>query len=252
MSIASLDSLTQEKSWRYWLLISVVAAAVLALALYGPIPQDPAYHVFADQRPLLGIPNFWNVISNLPLLIVGLVGLRSARNAYIVLFAGVILTAFGSTWYHLNPNNNPLTWDRLPMTVAIMALLSIVISEHIDRELGRLFLPVLILLGVSSVLVWDVSERIGHGDLRPYALVQFLPLVLIAMILPLFPRRGSNAPYIWATIAAYGVSKIFEVYDAWFFDTLRIVSGHTAKHLIAATAVCALVMAATRRSAPST
>jgi hypothetical protein len=28
------------------------------------IQQDQLYHVFADQRTLLGIPHFWNVVSN--------------------------------------------------------------------------------------------------------------------------------------------------------------------------------------------
>ena len=32
------------------------------------------YHRFADQQTLLGIPNFWNVVSNLPFILVGAVG----------------------------------------------------------------------------------------------------------------------------------------------------------------------------------
>src|SRR5262249_21708612 len=40
-----------------------------------PIPQAMSYHAFADDRTLLGVPNFWNVVSNLPFLIVGFLGL---------------------------------------------------------------------------------------------------------------------------------------------------------------------------------
>lgn len=42
-------------------LIFGVIAALIALAFFLPrIPQSEAYHNFADQRPLLGIPNCLN------------------------------------------------------------------------------------------------------------------------------------------------------------------------------------------------
>jgi hypothetical protein len=33
--------------------------------------------------------------------------------------------------------------------------------------------------GLGSVLWWHEGEVRGHGDLRPYALVQFYPLVAV-------------------------------------------------------------------------
>jgi hypothetical protein len=69
------------------------------LLLLPPIPQDQSYHQFADQRTMFGIPNFWNVVSNLPFLAVGAAGLRRFRDdpATIVLFLGFFLTGIRHT-----------------------------------------------------------------------------------------------------------------------------------------------------------
>jgi hypothetical protein len=234
-----------DSRWRYWLLLAIVAASVLALVLHQPVPQDDRYHEFADRRTVLCVPNFWNVISNVAFLIVGIAGLRALRKAeqlgplqplypaYAVLFLGVIFISFGSAYYHLAPDNNSLTWDRLPMTVAFMAFLAVVIGEHIDAHLGRRCLPFLLLVGVLSVVYWHFSELRGHGDLRPYLLVQFLPLALIPLITLLFPSPFSAARYIWVVFAAYAIAKVLEVLDERIFRSLGIVSGHTLKHLVA-------------------
>ena len=61
--------------FRPHLLLALTLAMVLAVAAQPAIHQPLAYHRFADTRTLLGIPNFWNVLSNLPFLLVGLAGL---------------------------------------------------------------------------------------------------------------------------------------------------------------------------------
>ena len=240
--------------WRYWVLLAIVAASVIALALHQPVPQDARYHQFADRRTLLGVPNFWNVISNAAFLVVGIAGLRALRKgdtagplqplypAYAVLFLGVIFVSFGSAYYHLVPDNSRLAWDRLPMTVAIMAFLAVVIGERIDPHLGRRWLPLLVLVGVLSVAYWHLSELRGHGDLRPYLLVQFLPGAMIPVITLLFPSPLSKAHYIWGMLAAYAAAKVLEVFDERIFRALDIVSGHTLKHLTAAAGVYFLVL----------
>lgn len=111
---------------------------MLADLLCSPIAQDPAYHQFADQRTIFGIPNFWNVISNLPFAIVGVLGLRYVlattgdplRGAWIVFFAGIFLTALGSGYYHLEPDNGSLAWDRMTMTIGFMGLVAILVGEY--------------------------------------------------------------------------------------------------------------------------
>ena len=72
------------------------------------------------------------------------------------------------------------------------------------------------------------------GDLRAYVLVQFLPIVLIPLILLLFNSRLNGNKYIWGVIGAYAVSKVMELFDAPIYSALGVISGHSLKHLIAA------------------
>ncbi len=110
---------------------------------------------------------------------------------YLVLFSGILLTGFGSAWYHLSPDNDSLVFDRLPMTIVFMALLSATIGEQIDPGMGvRLLFPLLV-IGVASILWWHYTERAGAGDLRLYVLVQYYPILLIPLILLLFPSPAS-------------------------------------------------------------
>src|SRR5712691_5914887 len=123
---------------RIGVLLGVTAAAVAAACLVPPIPQDPAYHRFADTRPMSGVPNAWAVLSNLPFVLVGLAGLRQVLTApagaaapfvesrerwpYALFFAGVALTGVGSGYYHWAHDNARLVWDRLPLTIGFVAL----------------------------------------------------------------------------------------------------------------------------------
>jgi hypothetical protein len=157
--------------------------------------------MMADQRAWLRIPNFLNVVSNLPFAVVGLFGLAATfgrpvgraslfvdsweRWPYAVLFAGVILTTFGSAYYHIAPDNARLVWDRLPMAVGFMALLTAVVAERVDVRLAQIL---------------------------------FVPLLA-------------------AALSAYAVAKAFESGDRQIFAIGQIVSGHTLKHLVAAAGV---------------
>ena len=61
------------------LLIAIAVVACVATLFVPPVAQDLAYHDFADQRTLLGIPNFWNVVSNVPFFFIGLLGIYRLR-----------------------------------------------------------------------------------------------------------------------------------------------------------------------------
>jgi hypothetical protein len=87
-----------------------------------------------------------------------------------------------------------------------------------------------------SVFYWHITELNGRGDLRLYALVQFLPMILIPVILWLFKDDGERNKYYWGMIAAYALSKAAEFFDAGLYDMLGVISGHTVKHLLAAVA----------------
>ena len=114
--------------------LGLIAASLGALLLLPPILQDQSYHRFANKRTLLGVQNFWNVVSNFPFIAIGAVGLRQFYRdpATIALFLGLFLTAFGSSYYHWNPNDDTLFWDRLPMTLCFMAILAAVIDERVN------------------------------------------------------------------------------------------------------------------------
>lgn len=229
-----------------------VAAAALAAAV-PPIAQDPAYHHFADGRRLFGVANGLNVASNLPFLLVGLWGLGRVLPAragkpssafiasrerwpYVFVCAGVALTGLGSAWYHLIPDTGRLVWDRLPMTLVFMGLLAAVVAERVDVAAGLALLPLFLAAGLGSIVYWYATEAAGAGDLRPYALVQFLPALAIPLMLWLFPARYTRGGDVLIVLAIYGAAKLFEALDGWIFARSGIVSGHSLKHLTAALA----------------
>ncbi|MGZ5006551.1 MAG: ceramidase domain-containing protein [Methylobacter sp.] len=228
------------------MMLLIVVLAIVVIFSLDPIAQDTAYHNFSDQRRIFSISNFFNVLSNVPFVIIGIIGTRlvalgkasgglaELQAMYLAFFVGVFLTGFGSAYYHYQPDNQALLWDRLPMTIAFMALFSAIIGEYISTRLaGKLFIPLLI-LGIGSVIYWHVTELGGHGDLRLYVLVQFLPVLLIPLILKLFGSTLNGNGYIWAVVGAYAVSKFMELFDAELYNIIGVLSGHSLKHLTAA------------------
>ena len=209
-----------------WVLVGFTTAVAVAAVLAPPIPQPQSYHDFADQRALLGIPNFGDVASNLLFAVSGAWGLvflfgqrgherfidPRERWAYLVVFLGLLLTAFGSSYYHLAPDNARLVWDRLPMTLAFMGLVSAMIAERVGVRIGFYSLPVLLLMGVASVALWWYGEARGAGDLRAYAAVQ-LYAVLVLPILLLLPAPYTRSGDFAAVFGFYVLAKIFETED---------------------------------------
>ena len=229
------------------LIAPAIVIAIIAL-LISPIPQPLAYHNFADQRGWLGIPNFGDVVSNLPFAIVGVWGLvvlfkpgktrfRDSRERwlYVVMFSALILTACGSAYYHLAPNNARLVWDRIPINIVFMALLAAVIAERVSIGAGLALFPLLELVGVACVLYWHASELHGHGDLRFYAAVQVYAILILLLAL-LLPAKYTRGPDFAIVVGFYVLAKILEEGDRRVFAFGHIVSGHTLKHVAAAAA----------------
>jgi hypothetical protein len=252
--------------------LGFIALGVVALGLVfclPPIPQPQGYHAFADDRTMLGVPNFLNVASNLPFFVVGALGLRLLlrpdavgpgrpvlepveRWPFLVFFAGVLLTGFGSSYYHLAPGNDRLVWDRLPMTVAFMGFFASMIGERVGVRAGAWLLWPLVWLGVVSVLTWHLGERRGAGDLRLYGFVQFYPLLTIPLLLGLFPAWYTRGGYVLVALGWYLLAKGLEVgfVDHAVYAAGQLVSGHTLKHLAAAAgAFWLLLMVKYRRPA---
>ncbi len=227
-----------KKQIGYILLGLLGLLAIAGLFFFAPIEQNSDYHNFSDAHHFLNIPNFWNVISNLPFLFVGLLGvfkiksIAEYKSQYFLFFFGVSLVAFGSAYYHWNPNNNTLVWDRLPITIAFMSLFSIIISEFIDVNKGRQLLFSLISIGLLSVLYWVI-----FNDLRFYLLVQLLPMLAIPVILLFFKSKFNLTGGYWLLLVAYIFAKVFEFFDNQINDFLGIISGHSLKHLMAAAGI---------------
>jgi len=161
--------------------------------------------------------------------------LRMERWPFLVLFLGVLLTAFGSSWYHLDPNNDRLVWDRMPMTIAFMGFFANTIGERIGPRAGLWLLLPLVGLGVASVVNWHITELRDAGDLRLYGFVQFYPLVTIPLMLYFFPPRYTRAADVLIVLAWYLLAKVLEIgpVDHGIYNLGNVVSGHTLKHLAA-------------------
>jgi hypothetical protein len=227
-------------------LVLISLLATVMLLFFPPIKQDISYHQFADQRTILTIPNFWNVITNVAFLWVGVVALyklykkrlqiiNKLQLSYYIFFTAIALISLGSAYYHWQPNNLSLVWDRLPITLAFMSLLSFVIAENLSIPAGRNFLFPLLLLGLLSVLYWYFGELHGGGDLRLYALVQFLPLLLLLLLLVFGKTNFNNQSAYWWLFTAYVLAKLAEHFDIQIYQfTSGVIGGHAIKHIVSA------------------
>ena len=229
-----------------WLAALAVTTFAATMLLLPPIRQPQSYHDFADQRRLVpAIPHTLNVVSNAGFLIAAMAGFAVCsrgrfrkpheRTAAIAFFIGILLTAIGSTIYHLNPSDATLPYDRAGMTVGFMAFLAMLIHERMDA--GSWLLPASLAVGLGSIAWW-----VRFGDLRPYGWVQFFPIValivLIAFAAPAYPREKTALSIVFAS---YGAAKVFELADRPIYElTQHVISGHTLKHLAAAVAPLAI------------
>ena len=229
--------------------LALVALAIVVAIAAPPIAQDAAYHAFADQRAILGVPRGADVLSSLAFLAVALAAIarlasparprfsRSTEASLWMLATGLALTAVGSAAYHLDPRDATLAWDRMPMTIAFAGVFGIAVSQRVSGRIAGWTMPLVALLGVASVFYWRAS-----GNLAPYVVLQFggaLALVVFAMLVP---RRSDPFPWWWV-IGWYAIAKAFESADAAVFAmTGGHVAGHAIKHLAAAAAGAAAMM----------
>lgn len=246
---------------------AVAAALAAVLALYaaawlalGPLPQDPAYHMFADLRTSLGglVPRAGDVLTNLAILAAGCYGLArrarfnvapDERPASDLLILGTFLTAAGSAYYHWDPRNATLVWDRLPMMLVIPPILVLVLADRVNAAYARRALVPLTVFALASVLWWNVSEALGQEDVRLYFMVRVL-LVLAVLLLLVFRRsRYTGSGWLVAALVAEGAMITCERLDHQIFAlTGGLASGHNLKHLTVGIALaCVFTWLARRR-----
>jgi hypothetical protein len=247
-----------------WLGPASMLAIAAAMLAHGPVPQLEHYHEFADTRLIAGVANAGDVLSNLGFALVGLWGLGAlwphrhdpslwrSWPGYALFLTALILTAFGSAFYHLAPDNSRLLWDRMPIALACAGLLAALYARTHGGPPRLWLAPTLALMGAFSVLWWSWTESLGAGDLRPYLLLQLAPLILI----PSWQAKHRSPPAerlaFGIAIALYVAAKATELADHAIFDAVGFMSGHTMKHLLA-TAASAVIVAnaiATARTGP--
>lgn len=241
-------SATLSRSGRYLtgagaVYLAAITLTLLMWALLPAIAQDPSYHRFADRRQWLGIPNAADVLSNLAFALVGVVGMARLASRQRTRFSpateagmwcvalGLVGTAMGSVWYHLNPNDASLVWDRLPMTLVFAGVLGTAIAQRVGNDLGRLSLALLVPFGIASVAYWKQT-----GDLSLYLALQLGGIGGLLLLMLLTRKGNDSSPWAWV-VGWYALAKVAEFGDQAIFDaTHRLIAGHTLKHLLAAAA----------------
>ncbi len=237
------------------------ALALLALAVLGPhVPQWAHYHAFADQRMLLGVPCALDVLSNLAFALMGLWGLlrlrrnrgqqpRAAQRALAQLFfVALVVTALCSGLYHLHPNNDSLSLDRLGMVGAFAALLGLAVADRVSPRAGMCTAAAVLACGPLSVLAW-----VSTGNLLPWAALQGAGMILLVWLALRRPADRAWGLSLWPVLGWYALAKGLELGDHTVFAlTQGLVSGHTLKHVAAALAAWPLLaLMASPTSAPA-
>ena len=223
-------------------------SAILLLA-----PAMPEPHIFrqlADGRTIFGLASFWNVVSNAPLFLAGAWGIhvvaragresfadRAEQGPYYLVFAAIALAGVGSTYFHLAPDPDRLMWDRLPIALCFMALLSAVIAERVSIEAGVRSLAPLLVAGAVSAVYWRWSALRGAENILPYALVQYGAFAAIVALAALTRPRYTRSVDLFMVAALYAAAKVAEVFDAQIYALGGLLSGHTLKHFLVAISV---------------
>ena len=230
--------------------VLALAVPFLAAALLPAVAQWQSYHDFADQRTLLGIPHGLNVLSNLPFLAVGALGVgqlrrgthdRAVIRTYGLFFAGALLTAFGSAWYHLDPRDSTLVWDRLPIALGFAGLVAATLADRQPRR-AALYSAAFAVVGVAAVLHWAWS-----GNLLPYLLVQASFMAAALFVTARVPSLYTHARWLYGAAALYGMALVCERLDKAIESVSGGLSGHTLKHLLAALGLCVIYEMLRRR-----
>lgn len=256
------------KSFTKHLPLAVMGLVAAAALFHGPVAQLPDYHHFADQTHTLGIPHAADVLSNIGFALVAFWGwwrlggvhaadrLGRAWPGYRLFLLGLLLTAFGSAWYHLDPNDASLIWDRLPIALAYAGLLAGAWSDTHGRNSAGLS-GYLAAFAVFSVVWWQgtgagwIAGTAGVGDLRPYLLLQGAPFMLIPLWQWLHGSPRAERRAFGLALLLYALAKIAELHDHEIAHVLGWLTGHTLKHLLATAAVSVIVLRLVRRSSPA-
>lgn len=208
-----------------------------------PAQDASSYFNYADQRCILGINNFSDVVSNLAFTVVGLLGFYWIKNNVNLHYefkilgnfmaAAMVLVSIGSAFFHYIPTVERLFWDRVPMVLGFISLIGLLVADRVNKTMGLKTFFILFVLSVITLALW----RLNYLDLRPYLLIQFGSLLFVVLIIILKSRGTISNSAIWVSFGLYILAKAFEIADNSMWNLTGIISGHTLKHLAAALAM---------------
>ena len=242
-----------------WLLYGCIAA-LFALACLGPfVPQAAHYHDFADRRALAGLPNAVDVLSNLPFLVVGLLGgwmavwrapaavRRSGARPWLALvFGGLVVTAVCSGYYHLAPSDWRVFVDRLGLLPVFAGVLGLALQSLLGQRAAVVTAVLVVLGGPAALWAW-----LQTGQLLPWAALQGGGMALLLVLAVWQWRQPVAAPRMqWplgAVLAWYVLAKLCELGDTAIWTASgHHVAGHGLKHIAAALALVPLLQTVQR------
>ncbi|RYF68763.1 MAG: hypothetical protein EOO29_34575 [Comamonadaceae bacterium] len=244
--------------------LAAVFAGLCVVALLAPALHTPALALaaFADDRPWLGLPHAMDVLSNLPFALLGLWGLLRLRglddphapprgntlDCAWLFFAGLLATAVGSAFYHLQPDTLRLAADRAGMAVAFAGLIGLAVCERVSQRAG--WAAAWATLGAGLLAVAVCADT---GNVLPWALLQFGGMALVLWLALLSPAAGAMGLRLGWVIGFYAVAKACEMADLAIYELSgQLLAGHTLKHLVAAGAAWpVLQMLQRQRQAPA-
>lgn len=232
--------------WSTWTCLFLVSFIAQLLGVLTKL--SPTENLFADLRTLCGIHNIGDVLSNLSFMVVGFYAIahlikNDSRDINMWLIAlGSLAVGLGSAYYHANPSNNRLLWDRLPMSIVFSGIFmySVNALDLIKKVNYKVASLAYLLFSVSTVLIWYVGFKTHINLIAPYVFLQFGGMVLIITlsVMALFEKKIQLAKTLFAIIFCYAIAKVFEHFDFQIFTMLNhLISGHSIKHLVSALAI---------------
>ncbi|XP_020699687.1 uncharacterized protein LOC110111958 [Dendrobium catenatum] len=229
MQFSSCALILQRENRLHLCCVAALIALIILVAT-PRIPHSPNQHMFADMRNFLGVPNTLNVLTTYPYLFFGVPGLVFCLSGscfgislkgeiwgWVLFYSGIAAAAFGSAYYHLKPDDDRIIWDRLPMMISTVSLLSNLVIERLDERVGISCLISLLML----VFISATFER-TFDDLRLCMIFHFIPCIAIPILVFLFPPKYTHSTYwFWAADEMVYFNLLFPS------SSVRDVKGHS-------------------------
>lgn len=232
----------------FWLMWTGLFILCGVLGMLGFFHLSADYHSFADQRSFWGISYGLNVLSNIAFCAVGLLACwnyyrEGQRDTNLWMTAiGAIVVCIGSGYYHLEPNDYRLLWDRLPMSLVFSGIFCYGVTQLklVPFWDKNKFSYGYLVFSIAAVVCWFMGTLININLLAPYVFLQFGGLILLCyMAMIAYREKEKSLTYkIIAILVIYALAKVTETYDSQIFEiTNHFISGHTIKHLLSAMAL---------------